>query len=337
MRDAQSMLDRLISFTEGNVTLESAQKIFGAVDRTILWQLSSAVFARDTQTVFTVLDDVFSQSIDIRGFLNDFIAHWRNLLIVVASKHGTEKDSTGIKLRSLLEVTEAELAVLTQQTGESDQFTISRYFDLAADIAQKALNSYFPRYILEAGLVKMCALQELRPVADIIKSLSAAPVTAQLSAPSGAAPRAPLTGTAPQQTVSAPRAELSWPELVEYISKTKRAAVLASHLKRSALKKFTAGELVIESSQFDTAALSEKAVIAQLKVILAEYSGVPTWTIKVHTVGDNTHPESLDAVAKQASLERSMQLKQEAENDPLVQSALKIFEGSKIDRVIELK
>ena len=333
MRDAQSMLDRLISFTEGQVTLEAAQKIFGAVDRTILWQISSAVFAQDTHTIFEILDNVFSQSVDVRGFLNDFIAHWRNLLLVTVHRHSSEKasrDKTGgdSKLRSILEVTEAELAVLTQQTSELDQFTLSRYFDLASDIAQKALNSHFPRYLLEAGLVKMCTLQELRPIADIIQGLTTLPSSAA-AAPAKASQGAPQPST--------PRADLNWTELVEFISKTKRAVVLASHLKRSAPKVFAPGELSIEASRFDCAALNEKNVLTQLKSIVSEFSGIGSWNIKIIEAGEGAHPDSLDAMAKRSSLERSLQLKQEAENDPLVQSALKVFEGSKIDRVIELK
>src|SRR5262249_10906136 len=82
MRDAQSLLDRVQSFSEGRVTAKEASRALGVVERRSLLELSKAVFAHDARNALSLIADLFSSGIDPRLFFDDFVGHWRNLLLV---------------------------------------------------------------------------------------------------------------------------------------------------------------------------------------------------------------------------------------------------------------
>ncbi len=187
MRDAQSMFDRLIAFSEARITLNETQRVFGALDQSYFFRQSEAVFARDPAACFDLLDEAFDQSIDVRAFIGDFISHWRNLLLVAVG--GAKAKEERLFQRSL-EVTEEQLAQLRAQVEEVSSVDMQRLFDLAEQCAQRALHSSFPRFVLEAGLAKMAALTSLRPLPELIEKLERLGSSGALGAGAAASPRA---------------------------------------------------------------------------------------------------------------------------------------------------
>ena len=158
MRDAQSMLDRLIAFSKEEVTLSDAQTVFGAVDQGFFFDLSDAVFKQDTERCFLLIDQVFLESIDVRLFIGDFLRHWRNAMLLSLS---SAKPKAG--LLDSLELGGAEIERLKSQIEGSSGFDLQRLFDIAESTAERALKSSYPRYVLEAGVAKMAGLASLRP------------------------------------------------------------------------------------------------------------------------------------------------------------------------------
>ena len=171
MRDAQSMLDRLIAFSGGKVTLEDAARVLGVVDTGFFLRLSEAVFTSNLEASFLLLDEAFTQSIDVRTFIGDFIRHFRNLMLVKFISGSADNDSQ-MGLRRMLEVSPQELKKLNAQLATKEAFDIQRLFDIAEQTSRTALQSAFPRYVLEAGVAKMATLSSLLPLGEVLSRLS---------------------------------------------------------------------------------------------------------------------------------------------------------------------
>ena len=358
MRDAQSMLDRLFAFSLERIDLALAQRVFGVVDRETFDRLAAGVFQQVPEQCFEIIDGVFQQSIDLRSFAADFLSYWRSLLLVRLSLGSAERlaGPALTTLKRILDATEQDLQQVTDLVKAQTALDLQRLFDLAAETANSALVSQFPRYVFEAGLAKMATLESLRPLPEILKILQegggggggAARPQAKGARPSAAAPAAPVAAAPVMRSATF---NPSWQDFVNYV-KTCSELVLSAFLRRVVAKQFGDGVLHIEGARFDLNSLREGATLASLKRCLVNYSQHPEWHItfsEVEAVPQGADapaaeasgtaqvlPESLAAMEQRAKRERQEQIDSEARSHPAVKAALSTF-GGKIDKVSILK
>ncbi len=357
MRDAQSMFDRLIAFSSGKISLDSAQQLFGVVDAAFFFKLSEAIFAQDAPQCFSLLDSAFSQSLEVRTFIAEFVTHWRNLLLVAVSKE-SRAEGAEATLGRMLEIPKRDRDQLVAQCSKSSAFDVQRLFDIAERTADSALTSGFPRYVLEAGLAKMAMLPDLRPLGELIAAIESGSVTVKEhaarpattqgeSAPRPFAKRAPTVAQEPEEV---PPVSYDWQDFLAHLKRA-RAEMLVAFLRRASVKRFSAGVLAVEAPEFDVNTLKDPVKFAELKQNLASYSNVSEWDVRlvVHEGAKSSEteqsaapikrrvagplPGSLAAIEAQEDKLRVQQIELEARTNPIVKAALKTFEGSTIERV----
>jgi DNA polymerase-3 subunit gamma/tau len=370
MRDAQSMLDRLLSFSTDAPTMEQAQRIFGVIDSTFFFKLSRAVLAQDVALCFELLDEAFSFSLDIRTFCGDFLSHWRNMLLVSLLSEKARTKAAGKALR----ISAEDIKAFAEVCSEAESFDVQRLFDLAEASVDRALKSTFPKYVLEAGVAKMATLSSLKPLPEILQRLD------QMAEQGYSAPRAPVSSARPTQkkrplthtepaaashnstseleedesleTVDYDSFNPSWHDFVQHV-RDRSEMVLAAFLRRVSMRKFTLGKLELEASPFDVDSLKDKHTAQSLKDCLHSYSGHRDWIIGVEELeeipnGDSekgnengiteSYAEgSIAAEERERNIERNKTIEKEAREHPLVKSALATFKGAKIDRIIPVK
>lgn len=376
MRDAQSMLDRLISFSAEALTLADAAQVFGVVDSSFYAELSEAVLAQDAGRALDLVAKAFGQSLDVRSFLAEFLAHWRNLLLTAVRKNTAEE-----ALAEMLEISKRDVRVLVRQVDGREIFDLQRLFDVAERVVDAALTSNFPRYVVEAGVVKMSTLPDLRPLGAVLAELQATGGThahgarvatrASAAAPSGIAAGDAPTGNLPPQRGSAPTPKASepevksasapppsssfnpsWQDFVHFV-RERSEVMLATFLRRVSATTFADHTLVLEGSDFDITSLRDAALMTSLKTALSAYSGDSEWSVRlVESEGKPapagapegarrrpTGPAPGSVAMLEAQLERDRQARvdQEARNDPMVKSALSVFEGSAVEKVSVFK
>lgn len=336
MRDAQSMLDRLLVFSHGRIELPAAQQIFGVVDRDFFHRLLQSVISEQPDQSLLILEEVFRQSLDMRGFVSDFLAFWREVFIAkLASEKGAD---SAAMLGRTLELSADETRTLLAQVKTLTAFDAGRLFELAEEISNRALQSSFPRYVFEAGLVKMATLPSLRPIAEVLSELRGGP---------GDAPNVRRLDSA-AETRSAVRPEApppaaafnpSWHEFVNHV-KNCSEHVLAAFLRRVGPRHFTNGVLELEGTSFDVASLKENDALQGLKRALASYSPGVNWKISFHELSAQSEPTSTPSIAAletEAAKERAREVDEEMRSSPLIQSVLNAYPGSKVDKVSILK
>ncbi|HXH28739.1 MAG TPA: DNA polymerase III subunit gamma/tau, partial [Candidatus Polarisedimenticolia bacterium] len=81
LRDAQSAFDQVIAFCGRTVTEEQARTILGVVDRELITGFYAAVRAQDCPRLVEIVDTVFERGYQPVHFLEDLMAHGRNLLL----------------------------------------------------------------------------------------------------------------------------------------------------------------------------------------------------------------------------------------------------------------
>ncbi|MGC9317418.1 MAG: DNA polymerase III subunit gamma/tau [Armatimonadota bacterium] len=80
MRDAESILDQVIAYGRGEVSVELVNAMLGVTDAELLASLGEAVAGGDVEGVFTAVDDVVASGKDISQLMEDLGAYFRDLL-----------------------------------------------------------------------------------------------------------------------------------------------------------------------------------------------------------------------------------------------------------------
>ena len=91
LRDAESMLDELVSFAQGDIGLKDAHSILGVLEQEYLLELVNKIIKNDTAGLLEFLDELIEQGKDLNQLLVNLIEHYRNLMIVKAAVSNQEK------------------------------------------------------------------------------------------------------------------------------------------------------------------------------------------------------------------------------------------------------
>jgi DNA polymerase-3 subunit gamma/tau len=179
MRDAMSLLDQVIAFSETKISTDDVTRVLGVADRKILHELATALVTGDAAACVGFVEGVTAQGFDLGHVAKDVLFHLRAL--VVAKVCAT--DSSQLRpLRELLDMADEEVADVVQLAARSDTDDLSRLFQGFSRAFDEIVRSGQPRMALEMALVRLArrpallALDELLSrVGDLERRLAGAP------------------------------------------------------------------------------------------------------------------------------------------------------------------
>jgi DNA polymerase-3 subunit gamma/tau len=143
MRDAESVLDQLISFSEGEIKAEDVDSLLGLVDQETFLSLGKTIIEDDTVSALTVLDRIINEGKDIEQFVRSWQQYWRDVLMM-------KMDSA--KLVELPEPSQKQLAEQADQLSEDDIFRIMEILSRTAQVIRRSASSRIPVEIAIAEL-----------------------------------------------------------------------------------------------------------------------------------------------------------------------------------------
>lgn len=116
LRDAESMLDQVISFCGTTIQAKDVQEVFGFTPRETVRQLAAAVFQHDTPAALALLLEQSNAGKDLSRLLTDFIGFVRDLLIEKVSP--TSDDPFFAELGAV--VSTEKLLALLEELGNAE-------------------------------------------------------------------------------------------------------------------------------------------------------------------------------------------------------------------------
>lgn len=199
MRDAQSMLDQLVSFCGNQIEEEQVLHIFGITSRETVAHALALILNKELPSLLHLLHEQAEAGRDMGQFLSEIISAVREILV--------SKVDPEASFDSLPEASKEELAGLVKRT-QTDK--ILRLVEVLAETEDKMRWSTNKRLHLEMGLIKAVHALAEASISDIIMALEGAPLAASTQAPADRqeqkAPAATATAPAPEPpaTVQAP-------------------------------------------------------------------------------------------------------------------------------------
>ncbi len=173
MRDSQSLLDQVITFAGGKLTLAKAVEVLGLTDRTVLLETLEALVTRNTQMTVDLVEKIFKAGYDPKVFSQDLLEEIRNALMVRLIQDDPSR---------VVDLPDNEIASLKEITQELSEEDLHFLFDMCLKGVNDLLRSQDSRIVLEMLLLRMSAAPRIASLAALAAGVllpvaSAAPAT----------------------------------------------------------------------------------------------------------------------------------------------------------------
>ena len=171
LRDALSIFDRLVNFTDGNITKELAYKNLNILDHDIYFETFELINKNDITNCLLLFNKVIEQGFSGQHFIDGLCLHFRDLLI---SKNSMSQ--------ILLEQNENLKNKYINQSKIKDSNFILTAINLAEDCSYRYKNSKNQRLLTEICLMKLCSIENVE-IKKKIKILSKKEISENIKNP----------------------------------------------------------------------------------------------------------------------------------------------------------
>jgi len=120
MRDGLSLLDQIMTCTQGAMSHEQVLDLLGVIDRKILFDLAESILSSDIPAVLDLLDDIYDRGHDIKKLYADLLEHFRDLLVVAMGK----------KVDKLVDLPSGEIEQLMGQAKRVSTTALGQIFNM---------------------------------------------------------------------------------------------------------------------------------------------------------------------------------------------------------------
>ena len=155
LRDALSMFDQIVSYTNKNLTYKAVIDNLNILDYDYYFKLTDYLSSGDVSSTLLLFNEILNHGFDGNNFINGLASHFRNLLV--------GKDAQTVQL---LEVSENIKQKYLAQSKSADLGFILTALNLAnaCDLIYK--NSKNQRLQVELALIKMCHIPSVIQLAN---------------------------------------------------------------------------------------------------------------------------------------------------------------------------
>jgi DNA polymerase-3 subunit gamma/tau len=343
MRDAQSLLDRILAYSRGDISDAEVEELLGRVDRSMLYRITEAVLSEDPQGCLQALNTLYDSGIEVRQFYYAYLEHLRDLMLAKMSNAPA----------ALLDIPEEDAQEIMRLANRATAEDLRSYFRLWFSSEEEINRSALPKIALEMCCLEMVNVKKSIPIDDVLKKLDDLQQRLGGKVGSVAAPPQYASGAGAPAVVKEPARSLREKPAPYTPSPADVAAVtparsddekdtagflayirqkdlpLASQLEHGNISMSDKNEIIIElpGNSFFLDNIKDGNTGKKISSYGEEFFKC-IMTVRVVT-GEHAAPEDYE---QKKNLERKKK-QQEALHNPLIQKILETFDG----KIIEVK
>ncbi len=339
MRDGQSLLDQVITFSDGHLSQDKIIHMLGLTDRTLLLKTLTSLTQRDQKLMMAVIDEVFHAGYDAKLFSQDLLDSLRNLLMV---KILDEQSSRSVDLA------DTEISELQSLGTNLSEEEIHYLFDMGLKGAEDITRAFNPQIVLEMLLLRMVEAPRITSLNEFFNNSTANQKPPSFDKTKQTPPQAkPITTNLPQ-TNSSNMSQKSSAKIeidktneasdeefgrwIQFVKKIKEIDALFG-TKLETLK------VIKVEEQFIELALSKTHKFLADDIINTEFQQKLSQHLKKHWHPkiqfkikpeqhiEDEHANSIKSFEENQSLEKKKKIYNEINQNPFVQSAKSLFKG----------
>ncbi len=351
MRDALSLLDQVITFSEGKITHDLVLNLLGIIDREYIRDFSQAVLKGDALKILDLIEAGYENGMDFKRLYASLVENFRNLLVI---KMGRKIDHTA-------DLPSHEVERMKQQVESVSVSHLNHIFDMLFSEEAAIRYSSLPRFALEMIFFRIIKTRPTLPIDELIEKIDLLrkemhdPASKPMPASISDGNKEPVVKAASCHEPSEEITALGKPEISENKEKpvkfkiedlksdealddflkkiteklSENSPALVSSLSRARLKNIdnhTLG-IYIAGNDFNLQRIRQPRNEAMLKSVIKEFFEKPVKVI--------IKAEKEDAKTGKTKEDQAQYLKNEALNHPVIADIMEIFGGNIVDIQIE--
>jgi DNA polymerase III subunit gamma/tau len=210
MRDAQSILDQIISYSGDKITALQVSEILGLINLDLFFSFSSKIREKNLKELLILCQKVFSDGIDLGEFLVGFEEHFCNLLIT--------------KTLENMEFIHVSENFKERYLTESKEFTendILQYIQLIGEIQNSIKWSTQPQIKFEFGILKLAKMSSMVDIENILEKINLLKKKAPEQSKQTTKPLIPKTENKSIPNRNAKEIQKDWQQFCDKVKTTK--------------------------------------------------------------------------------------------------------------------
>jgi len=162
MRDAESILDQVVSFAGKEIKRDDIASILGLVGFDNIATFMDKIFEKKPTPLLELFQELVFQGQDFRLFLKELMEYARNLIVLKVSKES----------KKLISLSSEEIDRLKGQAEKVFLDELHQIFKIISDVELEVKRSSYPVMLVEMALIRLTEIRPFQSIDNIIKSLS---------------------------------------------------------------------------------------------------------------------------------------------------------------------
>lgn len=187
LRDAESLLEQVVTWGDGQVNTQTVRQALGVADRQMLFELVGAILAHDPAQALRVAGDLYEYGYDPRRLCRDLLEHFHHLVIAKVCNDPAV----------LADLPDHEIKTVQDQAAKRSLEDLQRSFNLLLQAEEDINRTAYTQLAVEMSLVKLASQPPVVPIDEALAQLQT--LRQQLGAPGPGQAQAP-----PQPPASEP-------------------------------------------------------------------------------------------------------------------------------------
>ena len=160
MRDAESLLDQITSFSGSVVGDKEVPEILGIIDREIILRVSGAIIEGSITDCLEVIEDIYNSGYDVKEFYRALMNQFRDILIGKIAPENL-----------LTDFTDGEREEIGRQAEmiKSEKLQVILNFLIGREESLRFTSN--PRLIIETILIKLCRLDDYLSFEELLAKI----------------------------------------------------------------------------------------------------------------------------------------------------------------------
>ena len=160
LRDAQSLLDQVISFSGNEISSETLSQMLNLIDEEIYFEISDAILQKKFLAAFEVSNKLYENGWNFIDFVSGLIEHFRNIMTVVITKN--------TDLIETAEVYRDKYLGYKNKFSEGDLLRVLAFLNKTQYEIKSAQNQ---KLNLEIALTHLIGLEKSETISNLLKKI----------------------------------------------------------------------------------------------------------------------------------------------------------------------
>ena len=161
LRDAESLLDQVVAWSNGRVDEAAVRDALGVADRQALFRVVEAILAEDPAQALRLTGDLYQYGYDPRRLCHDLLQHFHDLVVA--------KVSSDVSV--LADLPDHEIEIVRKQAASRSREDLQRFFAALLETEDAVRKSAYTQLVIEMALVKLASQPPVLPIQDALTKL----------------------------------------------------------------------------------------------------------------------------------------------------------------------